>query len=77
MLLNNINWFLYLVNQGSKLQIYDLSSPIILTIELFKNRKKWKLSNYSKQKKWKEIWALDVFVGKLTKLQVQFDKPIA
>ena len=53
------------MNQGSKLQIYDLSSPIILTIKLFK------------KKKWKEIWTLDVFIGKLTKLQVPFDKPIA
>lgn len=77
MLLNNINWFLYLVNQGSKLQIYDLSSPIILTIELFKNRKKNENYRIIQKKKWKEIWALDVFVGKLTKLQVHFDKPIA
>lgn len=79
MLLNNINWFSLLGKLGFKTSNLWSILPYYFNYQIIQKQKKKKNENYRiiQKNKWKEIWALDVFVGKLTKLQVHFDKPIA
>ena len=65
LLLNNINWFSLLGEPGFKTPNLWSILPYYFNYQIIQ------------KKKWKEIWTLDVFIGKLTKLQVPFDKPIA
>lgn len=77
MLLNNINWFSLLGEPVFKTSNLWSILPYYFNYRIIQKQKKMKTIELFKKKKWKEIWALDVFVGKLTKLQVHFDKPIA
>lgn len=77
MLLNNINWFSLLGEPGFKTSNLWSILPYYINYRIIQKQKKNENYRIIQKKKNGEIWALDVFVGKLTKLQVHFDKPIA